>query len=79
MNVPILPTHPTELILAVTAEHATGGDIRSTSIPSDNDTNLHPPLFSMLFEHLGHSRVLALIHCAVPASSLVFFCHMLTQ
>lgn len=33
----------------------------------------------MLFAHLGHSRVFALIHWAVPASSLVFFCHRATQ
>ena len=50
-----------------------------TSALGWKDTNLHPPLFSMLLEHLGHSRVLALIHWAVPASSLAFFCQRKTQ
>lgn len=57
-----------------------GGNIRWCGVVSDNnDTDLHPPLFSILFEHFGHSRVLALIHWAVPASSLAFFSHKLTQ
>ena len=79
MDIPILSTHPTELILAMTTEHATRERLDPDQHIGWDGTNLHPPLFSMLFEHLGHPRVLALIHWAVPASSLAFFCHRKTQ
>ena len=80
MDIPTLPTHPTKLILAVTTKHAAGKNIRRRGgTLGGDDTNLHPPLFSILLKHFGHSRVLALIHWAVPASSLVFFCHKATQ
>jgi len=63
MDIPTLPTHPTKLILAVTTKHAAGKNIRRCGCTLDGgDTDLHPPLFSMLFKHFGHSRVLALIH-----------------
>ena len=33
----------------------------------------------MLFSHLGHVRVFALIHCDVPASSRAFLSQLLTN
>ena len=51
----------------------------ASAIERERNTHLHPPFFSMLFWHFGHMRVLALIHCEVPASSRALFSHLGTS
>ena len=65
MGIPITQAQPTELELTMSAENPAVWQFVSSGKPEilyKERTHLHPPFFSMLFLHLGHERVFALIH-----------------